>query len=367
MYQYTTTNVINSAYALDYNGNILIDGTGAQVPKYAGTATTFNVAKVGSFKKTGIVSIYKRPYTQGVLEVAKLTVTTQTAGDLLRLTILIKQSQATPSEYVNYTLDFQKPVVVEVISSGVAATDATALVAQLNTLRDRFGYAYVTASLNGAEIIITAKEYTQRFKEYILSEAIANVNSLTQYDQVTLVTGVVTTPGALGFGDDSWMQRSVMLPTLENTRFFGISKDERPIMGGQYTEYALRYSIPKDGNDGTWGNGTSVTTHIFYVLSTLQVAFETALNITFPGIIEIAGPNVLVITGDSVLDLSLAETTTLVASGGTAPYSFVSGTLGTATITTPAGVVTAVGVGTTIITATDAAGKTGTFLLQVVA
>jgi hypothetical protein len=283
------------------------------------------------------------------------------------LTILIKQSQNTPSEYVNYTLDFQKPIVVEVISVGNATSDALALVNQLKALTDRFGYNYVTASVNAAEITIKAKEYTQRFKEFILSEAIANANSITQFDQVTLVTGVVTTLGALGFGDDAWMLRSIMLPTAENVRYFGISKDERPIMGGQYTEYALRYSIAKDGNDGTWGAGTSVTTHVFYVLSTLQAAFETALNITFPGIIEIAGPNVLVLTGDSVLDLSLAETTTIVAQNGTAPYSYVSSIVGVATIVAGTGVVTAVGVGTTVITATDAGGKTGTFSLTVVA
>lgn len=368
MYQFTTTNVINSLNALDHNGNAYPDSYGIPVPKFTGSATAFNVAKVGTFKKANIVSVYKRPYTAGVLEAAAITIAAGALGDVIRLTVDINLSQSTQSEYTNYSLDFKLPVVVEVISSGVAETDATALIAQLKALKTRFGHGYfTTTTTGGANITITAKDFSQRFNSFVETKAVANANSLTQYDQTVIATGAVTINGAIGFGDDAWMQRAIMLPTYENTRYFGISKEERPILGGQYTEYALRYSVVKDGQDGTVSGATSVTTHIFYVISTQQVAFETALNVTFPGIIQITGPNVLVITGDSVLDLSLAETTTLVVSGGTAPYSLVSGTVGTATITTPGGVVTAVGVGTTVITATDAGGKTGTFTIQVIA
>lgn len=302
MYQFTTTNVINSQYALDYNGNILKDGKGNSVAKYAGTSTAFTVAKVGTFKSSGIVSVYKRPYSAGVLETATLTIAAPaTSGDQLRLTIEIRQSQNTQSEYTNYSLDFKKPIVVEIISSGNSTTDAAALVAQLNTLRDRFGYGYVTATSSTNVITLVAKENTQRFNVIDYAKITPNANSLVQYDAVTVYSGVITVPGALGFGDDAWMQRSIMLQTLENTRYFGISKDERPVLGGNYTEYALRYSIPKDGNDGTWGAGTSVTTHVFYVISTQQAAFETALQTTFPGIITIGGDQDIVIIGDEAI------------------------------------------------------------------
>jgi hypothetical protein len=344
MYQYTTTNVINSAYALDYNGNVLVDGNGSNVAKFAGTAAALNVAKVNSFKKAGIVSIYKRPYKAGVLEVASLTVSTQTSGDLLRLTILVKQSQATPSEYVNYTLDFQKPIVVEVISSGNSTTDAAALTAQLKALKDRFGYNYVTATSSGAVITITAKEHTQRFKEFTLSEAIANSNSLTQYDQVTLATGTVSTNGELGFGDDPWMQRSVMLQTMENTRYFGISKDERPIIGGQYSEYALRYSITKDGTDGIVGNGSSITTHIFYVKADLVPAFEAAIYATGVQITSLQSDQAFTLTATDdttaavKIDLSAIVPFVTATSEITATSSDVTkGTIGAITIAAPTG------------------------------
>lgn len=362
MYQFTTTNVINSAYALDYNGNVLVDGTGANVAKYTGTATALNVAKVGTFKKDGIVSIYKRPYAAGVLEVAELTVTAQTAGDLLRLSILIKQSQATPSEYVNYTLDFQKPVVVEILSSGNASTDAAALVTQLNALKSRFGYNYVNASVNGAKITITAKEHTQRFKEFILSEAVANSNSLTQYDQVTLVTGAVTTAGSVGFGDDVWMQRNIMLPTAENVRYFGISKDERPVLGGNYSEYVLRYQVSKDGTDGIVGGGTSITTHVFYVKSDLVSGFESAIST-----VGLTVPTVLTAVGvKGTIDVSDGDTDQITVTGAVGAVTFTSNQPTRATVNA-SGLVTAVGAGAVVITVTDAVGNTDTVSYTVTA
>ena len=59
MYQFTTTTVINSN--LDSNG---------VTPKFAGSATGFNVTRVNFFKKDNIESIFKTPYAAGVKEVA---------------------------------------------------------------------------------------------------------------------------------------------------------------------------------------------------------------------------------------------------------------------------------------------------------
>ena len=375
MYQFTTTNVINTQYALDYNGNILEDASNARVPKYSGSATEFKVAKVGTFKASGIVSVHKRPYAAGVLETATLTISAPaTSGDILRLTIDIKQSQNTQSEYVNYTLDFKKPIVVEIISSGNATTDAAAFVTQLKSLKDRFGYGYVTTSSSSNVITLVAKENTQRFNLIEYSKITANANSLTMYDAVPIYTGVITVPGVMGFGDDAWMQRSIMLQTLENTRYFGISKDERPVLGGNYTEYVIRYSIPKDGNDGTWGAGTSVTTHVFYVISGQQAAFETALQTTFAGIITIGGDQDLEIVGDQAISATTpgyiiingtpGETINLTSSAtdvATVPDSVTSSGTAATTFT-----ITKVDAGNATITATGAtSGKTATFAIVV--
>lgn len=307
MYQFTTTNVINTQYALDYNGNRLVDGNGTDVPKYSSTSTLLRVRKVGDFKKAGILSIYKRPYSVGVKEVATLTVASITSGNTAKLTIEVALSGSTNSVYANWTQGFSKPITVEVISAGITTTDAAALTTQLNALQSRFGYKHFNATSSGAVITLTAKEDVQRFKSITLVETQVDTTSLALYKEIEIAAGVVTVPGAMGFGDDAWMIRTIFVPTAENVRYFGISRDERPILGGNYTEYALRYSITKDGNDGIVSGGTSVTTHIFYVLSTLADAFEAVLAVTFPGIITIGGDQDLIIVGDSTIS---ATTTT---------------------------------------------------------
>lgn len=268
MYQYTNTVVINSA--LDSNGTLA---------KYSGTGGVFTVTRVNHFTASKILGCYKRPYTAGVKEVAAITLVAGTANKVVRLNIDIRLQDSTYSEYANTYLYFKKPLMVEVIGSGTAATDATALVAQVNALKNRFGETYVTAVDGGGGVItLTAKDNYQRFYSVTAEIETANANSITQVDYVVNATGAVTTNGKVGFGDDAWMLSHITMPTLDNYRYFAVNKEERPILGGNYTEYVIRYSITKDTEDGIVAGGTSVTTHVFYVLSTLVTGFDAALS-----------------------------------------------------------------------------------------
>ena len=355
MFQFTTTTIINSN--LDSNG---------VTAKFAATSTKLDVTRVGSFKKANTVSIYKRPYQAGVKEIAQVTMPSATEGDVIRLEIWLKLSQQTNSEFANTYLEFQKPVVVEVLYATSAIVTATALVAELNKMRDRFGYTYVTAtnaSGSSAIITLTVKDDNQRFKSIIISAQDLTPNSLIQPEYTTLATGAVTTPGKLGFGDDNWMVRSIMLPTAENTRYFGINKEERPIIGGNYSQYTLRYSIAKDGTDGIVGNGTSVTTHVFYVLSSLVSAFESALS-TFgiPFGLTLAATG-----GDTTLTTSSDETNQIIVTNDVGEVTFVSDQPTRATVSAT-GLVSTVGVtgtGAVVITATDSVGNTSTITYTV--
>jgi hypothetical protein len=269
MYQFSTQTIINSS--LDSNGS---------TAKYSGSSTGLVVTRVGTFKKDNIVSIYKNPYAAGVKEVAKVRIPTVTSGKVIRLSLDVRLSQSTQSEYANSFLHFGKPVVVEIIASGTAGTDATSLVAQINGLKDRFGVSYVTAAVIDTDYVrVTATDNNQRFYNIVVSKELASYNSIIQpeYEDVTAGTFSVTTAGKVGFGDDEYMIKSIMIPTYENTRHFGINKEERPILGGNYTQYTLRYVITKDGTDGIVGGGTSITTHVFYVKSDLVTGFEAAI------------------------------------------------------------------------------------------
>jgi hypothetical protein len=369
MYQFTTTNVINSQYVKDYDGNNLLDANGTQIAKVTGSAAGLSFPKIGFFKKAGIVSISKRPYAAGVKEVAKITVPSVSAGLVYRLDVMLKLSASTQAEYANYTLDFQKPITVEVVGLATAALTCDALVLQLNGLKDRFGYKYFTAVKDStANVQITCNQFEQRVKSMVILEEVASPVSLItpEYKDVSASTFSVTTAGKLGFGDDNWMQRRVMLQTLENTRYFGISKDERPVIGGNYTEYVLRYSITKDGNDGTWGDGTSVTTHVFYVISTEVARFEqeiTDTGLTVPAVFK-----AIMTDADGILSTGADATDQITYTGNIGVVTFATSTTTTIAVGATTGLVTTAGktaTGPGVVVATDAVGNTSTVTYDV--
>lgn len=295
MYQFTTTNIINSS--LDSNGT---------TAKYAGTTTYLNVTRVGKFLKDNILSITKRAYYAGVKEVAKVQIPTIASGLVARLTVDVRLSQETNSEYANIAIAFKKPVTVEVLATGTAATDAAALVAQLNGLKDRFGHAYLTAAVINTDYVqVTATENSQKIFSMVIEKEKASTNSIImpEYENVSASTFSVTTIGKQGFGDDNWMARKVMLPTAENVRYFGISKDERPVIGGNYNQYVLRYKVAKE-DDGIVAGGYSITTHVFYVLGSLVAAFEAEIVKTGIATDTVGAVVTAVTIGGNTFDLS---------------------------------------------------------------
>jgi hypothetical protein len=353
MYQFTTTTILNSNK--DSNGT---------TDRYTGSAAGLTVTRVGTFKKANIVSVYKRAYQAGVLEIAHVTVPAITSGLVARLEVEVRLVQnQTDSEYANFSQFFKKPVVVEVLATGTPATDATALAAQINGMKDRWGFSYITASTNGADIILTAITSNQAFFSVkVLKEAGYTNNSLVEpkYEDVTGGTFHIATAGKVGFGDDEYMIKSIMLPTYENSRYFGTNKEERPIIGGNYSQYTLRYQVEKHIDDGIVSGGTAITTHVFYVKSDLVSGFEQELtdaSLTF---------KVALTAAKSTLDVSDGDTgTTITATNAVGALAFVSATPTVVTVNATTGAVTLVGVGTSVITATDAVGNTGTVTITV--
>jgi hypothetical protein len=315
MYQYTTTTIINSN--LDSNGT---------TAKFAGSTTNFKVTRVNTFLKANIISVSKRPYTAGVKEVTKITVPTLTTGAVVRLNVDVRLSQNTYSEYASSYLYFKKPVVVEVIATGTAATDAAAFLTQINSLKDRFGHNYFTISRNNADLTLTANDFNQRFFSVTVEELVADTNSIVQWNSVVKATATVQTAGALGFGDDDWMLRSIMVPTMENTRYFGYNKEERPVLGGNYTQFTIRYRADKDHSlDGIVSVPYSITTHVFYVKSDLVASFQAELA-KLPIQIDTVGTTVTAAAlASGALDLSDYPTTGYTATYTTTPAGVTGG------------------------------------------
>ena len=288
MFLYTTTTIINAANAVDVMGNALLDHEGNVLPRVDGDANAFTVIGTGTYKKDNIQSVYKRAYAPGVKEVAELTVPTATAKDLLRLTVEVKLDGSVQSDYANFTYDFKQPLTVDIVSSGTAATDAAELAKVLNKIKTEYGRSLFTASVEDADLILKARTNDQRFKSITL-EKVGDVPLNTLNIPITsLATGTVTEHGKTGFGDDAWMLKSVMLPTYENTRHFGIIKDERPILGGNYSQFTLKYKV-QAGEEGVFmGDDKSVTTHVFWVAADQVDAFEAVVTAVFADL-EVVG------------------------------------------------------------------------------
>ena len=358
MFQFTSTTVINSVNAKDYNGVDLLDGTGSVIPVVKGSATQLDIAKVGSFKKANITGLYKRPYTAGVLEQATVVVPQTAAGKVLKLTVTINLSGATSSDYVSSTVEFDKNVIVEIVATNNATNDAASIVAQLNSFKNRFGLSYLSATNSGATITLKAKDFSQRFASIKLVETAVAANGL-DIAETALATGTVTVAGKTGFGDDTWMIQSVVLPTSANTNFFGTLKNERPELSGNYTQYTIHYSIDNPADlKGVFAGAKSNTTHVLWVKNSLVSGVETELNklgISYGE--DITGTTTVVVGATSQLAF---------AGVGAITWSAEAGKTGVATLSA-AGVVTGVGAGTIKITAADAVGNTAEVTVTVTA
>ena len=283
MFQFTTTTIVNSNKAVDVKNTPLLDANGDEVSKFIAKDDIFRVHGTGTFRKDAIQSVYKREASIGKLGKVTLTVPTVQVEDsnLLRLHINIKLTGKTQSDYTNYYGDFSKPVVIDIVPTGTVTGDAEEFERLINRLRHDYGSAFVKVERSGATLALTAREEGQ-----IVSAELFEVDSANtlQPKIKSIAKSKETVKGSAGFGNTDWMLRSVTLPTYDNTRHFGVNRDERPVAGALYDQFTLRY-IVRSGEDGIWnGNKQSVTTHVFWVNQDVSDEFKTELEKVFADI-----------------------------------------------------------------------------------
>ena len=288
MFQFTTTNVINSDKDLT---------TGKAL--YEVKNDTLVVKRVANFKKENIAAIYKAVAVDP--ENAKVTIdltgVSATAGDVLRLSIYVGLSQASQdSRYSNDMIYKGKPFSVDFVWQDTAANSAKKLVETIKKYSLLvYGEKLLTASNSGAFITIEATNEYQRFKrvdlekfektpdEYPYSGKYTVIKSLSNLASKTSTQLNGTTEGFFagkeGFGTYSFLLHNLRLPTSARTRAFGINQDETPIVGAKYNQYTIHYCANRGvlGLNAVGDTVKSVTTHVFYVKSDLASAFEALL------------------------------------------------------------------------------------------
>ena len=248
MFQFTTTNVINSNK--DYTtGKPLWSAQEADSDKPA----SFNVKRVSKFLGPNVVSIYKAEANDP--EMAKVTVDLSQIsgidGESYRLSVYIGLTQASQeSRYANDLILKGKPFTVDFVWKNSAADVAKNLVKTINKYAVMvYGEKLLNVSYSGAYLTIEAVNEYQRFRKVNIEKfdkdayfgrgeynAVRTLEDLSEQSSNAALTGTVEGyfVGKEGFGTYSYLLHNLRIPTPMRTRAFGVNLDENPIIGAKY-------------------------------------------------------------------------------------------------------------------------------------
>ncbi len=294
MFQFTTTNVINSNQDLT-TGKALWSGQAADGDKPA----SFQVLRVNKFLAPNVKAIYKAVATDP--ELAKVTINlgqlNGKKGDQFRLALYIGLTQASQeSTYSNDMIFKGKPFTIDFVFGASAADTVKNLVKTINKYEVLvYGHKLLNVSYNGAFLTIEATNEYQRFKKVNLEkfvegtdyrmdkyEVIRSLEDLTEATSNTALTGTAEGyfVGKEGFGTYPFLLHNLRIPTNMRTRAFAVNADETPVVGAKYNQYTIHYCVNRGilGTNAVGDVVNSLTTHVFYVKSDLATDFETALS-----------------------------------------------------------------------------------------
>lgn len=299
MFQFTNTIVLNTA--TDSSGK-------AKYVAHAATATkpaVFEVKRVNNFNayvagKGGVVAIYKRNASNGVLAQAKLTAVNWGPG-IYQLEVRLTLSQYSQNSFYSRAIPVPKgkPLYYsfEITATDTAAQIATKVKKAVDYINQRFGDRWINVSTTGANITIDALDEYQRFyhvaiQKYMPSTDPCACNDVCNCEWVDQVvaqeadeTGTFPDPnntlvqGREGFGTYTQITKDLRLPTMANTNWLAVNQEERAVPGALYDQYVIQYVKPRgiQGTDAVGDLVISSTDHVFFVKQDLVAAWETAL------------------------------------------------------------------------------------------
>lgn len=291
MFQFTTTNVINSETDLT-----------SKKAKFGNTDDgNFFVRRVGKFIADNTLGVFKSEGAEG--ELAKVTIdlsqVSGVEGDTYRLALYVGLSQASQESRYSNDLNYKgKPFTVEFVWQSDTATTVETLVKTINKYELMvYGEKQLTVTYSGTYLTIEAVTEYQRFKqvaiEHFEEDAYHGMGDYTVVRSLSDLGDPVDSndqvgdsaegffPGKEGFGTFSYIMHNLRIPTCPNSDPFGVNRDELPIPGALYNEYVIKYCV-KRGVLGTNAVGdmvTSITNHVFYVKNDLATDFEGYLAV----------------------------------------------------------------------------------------
>lgn len=306
MFQFTTTNVINSNVDLSTGKPLWSTKSAAGT-----TPASMHIKRVNNFIADSVTAIYKAEGTDP--ELAKVTLDLSqingTKGDTFRLSIYVGLTQASQdSRYSNDMILKGKPFSVDFVFT--TAEDTAEALAKTIKKYDVlvYGDKLLNVSHSGTFITIEATNEYQRFKTVNIEKfdeskhfgmgeytVVRSLDDIAEKDSNAAVTKAEEGKfvGKEGFGTYSYLLHNLRLPTSARTQAFGINQDETPVVGAKYNQYTIHYCANRGplGLNAVGDTVKSVTTHVFYVKSDLATEFETALAVIAPEAgIEVVAP-----------------------------------------------------------------------------
>ncbi len=292
MFQFTTTNVINSNKDVT-TGKPLWSSQEAALDKPA----SLNVKRVSKFLKPNVVSIYKAVANDP--EMAKVTIDLSQIsgkdGESYRLSVYIGLTQASQeSRYANDLILKGKPFTVDFVWKTSAAEVAKNLVKIIDKYAVMvYGEKLLNVSCSDTFLTIEAVNEYQRFRKVNIEKfdkdayfGRGEYNPVRTLDNLTekALSALDGTEegyfvGKEGFGTYSYLLHNLRIPTPMRTRAFGVNLDENPIIGAKYNQYTIHYCTDRGvlGTNAVGDTVKSVTTHVFYVNQSVASEFETDL------------------------------------------------------------------------------------------
>ena len=272
------------------NSNLLDDGVTPRFMVMDGPVKLFRVLRCADYRKEGLVEgvIYKTPAEKG--QVASAAFNLPTKEGTYRVVIGITLIGKYLADYAMPWSNFGKAVLAEF---EVSAED----LGKTKELQEKMikaiemaipeNYRYVRVSAEDSDkVLVSCTDSHQVITVAELQEqrGISCPDSCTEKQYVTVDEAVEVTKNKMEIGTAAWLQENLRFPSYPNIRYAALNEEEYPVNGGLYTQFSFLYCMPRKGlhGQGTVGQALkSVTTHTFYVLSSLVDKFEEDLKKVF--------------------------------------------------------------------------------------
>lgn len=272
------------------NSNLLDDGVNPRFMVMDGPVKLFRVLRCADYRKEGLVEgvIYKTPAEKG--QVASAAFNLPTKEGTYRVVIGITLIGKYLADYAMPWSNFGKAVLAEFEVSAEDLEKTKELQEKMikaieMAIPENYRYVRVSAE-DSDKVLVSCTDSHQVITVAELQEqrGISCPDSCTEKQYVTVNEAVEVTKNKMEIGTAAWLQENLRFPSYPNIRYAALNEEEYPVNGGLYTQFSFLYCMPRKGlhGQGTVGQALkSVTTHTFYVLSSLVDKFEEDLKKVF--------------------------------------------------------------------------------------